>query len=367
MGILYFATNRDRQNLGKHLDRTRRIQLQRGGYHWLDMKKYMSHYLATTDSSTMPPEVIIPNSEEWVFQKFLSSPNVKRIIIGVHGFNVALHGALTSFSILADTLQHTPAFGSNLITDPTTAEAAILLNTSGTELTAFVGYSWPSDGKMTRYQADRVEAVSSASSLANLIGCIRLKNPAAQVHVIAHSMGNYLTCTMLQKLVDKEITPLDANDDIRNRVERIDRGGDQKFFIDRYIMLAPDVERRHVTQCDVDNDFNTRAEYLGPFYAGLKHLVGEVHLFYSRFDTALKASKLEKEGRELITGIGEFFTGDNPDTRWESSLGLNPAPNVAPPNMYSYNGVTLTNREIDHGDYFDALPIADKIAAVLTA
>ena len=81
MPIRYFATNRDRENLGRDIDRQRRIKLQKGGYHWLDMYHYMSHYLATTDTTTMPPEVIIPDSEATVFTPFLSRPAVKRIIV----------------------------------------------------------------------------------------------------------------------------------------------------------------------------------------------------------------------------------------------------------------------------------------------
>lgn len=71
MQIRFFATNRDRQNLGLNVDRDTRIKLLKFGYHWVDMKKYMAHYLATTDPSTMPPGVIIEDSEETVFNKFL--------------------------------------------------------------------------------------------------------------------------------------------------------------------------------------------------------------------------------------------------------------------------------------------------------
>jgi len=130
-------------------------------------------------------------------------------------------------------------------------------------------------------------------------------------------------------------------------------------------MLAPDVERRAVTQCDVDAVQGIPAEYLGPFYAGLYHLVQEVHLFYSRFDTALQASVIEKEGRETLEKVKEVFTGVDLENRWESSLGLNPLPPLAPPNMYDHNGTTLANRKLDHGDYFDALAIGEKISEII--
>lgn len=385
--VRYFATNRDRENLGRDTNRTDRIKLQKGGHHWLDMRRYMSYYLSTTDPATMPPQIVIVNSDETVFEHFISKPAIKRVIIGIHGFNVELQGALTAFSVMADTLRSTTALGPTLVTDPFVREwdpAAnrlneILddrLNQANRDLTAFVGFSWPSNGKVLDYQSDRTEAVSSAPALANLIARIRVKNPTARVHIIAHSMGNYLTCTMLGKLVSKEINPLDVNESIQAQIERRDMGGGSQSFVDRYIMLAPDVERRHFTQCDIDMSIspqdpkpsalqNPKSEYLGPFHAGLKHLVGQTHLFYSRFDAALKASRVEKEAREVLGRVKEVFTGPDANNLWEDSLGLNPAPSVAPLNMYSHNAVAITNREINHSDYMDAQPIAEAISEII--
>lgn len=364
MHIKYFATNRDRENLGRDIKRKARIQLQRGGYHWIDTKQYMSHYLATTDPTTMPSEAIIQDSQDKIFGEFLNYPSIKHIIICIHGFNVHLHGALTSFSVLVDTLKKNTELGSTLITDPTTEEAKIRLKTMN-NLTAVVGFSWPSNGSVWDYGSDREEAVSSASPLANLISKIIYQNPNAKIHLIAHSMGNFLTCTMLEKLVNKDITPQYINEQIEKKLKRRNDVGEGTFFVDCFIMLAPDVERRHVTQCnkhgseEVKND---KANYLGPFYAGLHHLVGGVDLFYSKHDSALKASKIEKEVREKKGKVKEILTGADLNNLWEDSLGLNPAPQLAPPNMYSYNASTLSNRPIDHGDYFDTVTIAEKIS-----
>jgi esterase/lipase superfamily enzyme len=384
--IRFFATNRDRHNLGRNVKREQRIQLQKGGYHWVDMKKYMAHYLATTEPSSMPPEVIITNSEEDVFKVFLNKNNVKHIIIGIHGYNVSFHGALTSFSVLADTLSIALKLEKSdltLITDPIVYEefkaASDGVNVKGIKikydpiledpnkkLIAFVGFSWPSNSKVVDYLPDRVDAVGAAPALANLIGYIRTQNPNAKIHIIAHSMGNYLTCHMLGDLVTKTIKPIYYNDAIERQLERQDLGGENAFFIDRYLMLAPDVERREVTQCDVDSLSGTVSEYSGPFFAGLRHLVQETHVFYSRYDNALKASVIEKDvvHESLQRGI-EVFTSPDLQKRWESSLGLNPLPALAPINMESHNATTLTNRTIDHGDYFDALDIAKKIAEVI--
>jgi esterase/lipase superfamily enzyme len=360
MHIKYFATNRDRENLGRDINRDTRIKLQRGGYNWIDTKQYMSYYLATTDPTTMPSEAIIKDSQKEIFDNFLNHPSIKHIIVCIHGFNVHLHSALTSFSVLIDTLKKTTKLGSTLVTDPTTDEAKVRLS-SMNNLTAVVGFSWPSNGSVLDYASDRLEAVSSASTLANLISAISEQNPNAKIHIIAHSMGNFLTCTMLGKLVNEDISTLYQNEQIEKKLKRRDRGGEGAFFVDCYIMLAPDVERRHVTQCDKHGSFG-KATYLGPFYAGLYHLVGGVYLFYSRHDSALKASKVEKEAREKIGAIKEIFTGSDLNNLWEDSLGLNPAPELAPSNMYSYNASTLSNRPIDHGDYFDTVTIAQKIS-----
>jgi len=117
--------------------------------------------------------------------------------------------------------------------------------------------------------------------------------------------------------------------------------------------------------------------YIGPFFEGLFHLVGGVYLFYSRHDQALKASKVEKELRERKGAVKEFIVGRNmenrresklwddnqwDDNRWEDSLGLNPAPPVAPPNLYSFNASTLANMQIDHGNYFDTRGVVKTIA-----
>jgi esterase/lipase superfamily enzyme len=368
--IRFFATNRDRKNLGRDINRDKRITLQEGGYHWVDMKKYMAYYLATTDRSNMPSQSIIQNSDKTIFDEFLLKKSVKRIIIGIHGFNVSFEAALTSFSLLADCLS--PAlkkFGSTLITDPDDPITKPVSDDPNHDVTAFVGFSWPSNGKVLEYLSDRAEAVQTSPILSNLIGYIRTKNPTAEVHIIAHSMGNYLTCNMLSGLIDKVFKPFSEgnNADIEKQLKRQDQGGENAFFIDRFFMLAPDVERREVTQCDDDDDpKDPKSQYLGPFHAGLKHLVQETHLFYSRFDSALKVSVVEKDFvQESFQKGVELFTGTDLKKRWESSLGLNPLSSLVPENMYDHNATVLTNRAIDHGDYFDAPAIIEKIAAII--
>ena len=395
--IRYFATNRDRENLGRDVSRSTRLKMQKGGYNWIDTKAYMSYYLAETNPDRMPPEALIHASQEPVFDNFIGKPSVRRVLICIHGFNVPLHGAITAFTVLADTLKYTNLFGedsnnSELIVDPTIKESKQKLNDPQNNLTAVVGFSWPSNGSILNYNSDRTEAATSAPVLANLISVIREANPGAAIFVIAHSMGNFLTCTMLHDLAEQKYTPLRNSAQEKDRLRfRGEKQDGTKFFLDGYFMLAPDVERRHVTKCyksgeptfenekltfeekairearsspipDATLGGNENVYYLGPFFEGLLHLVGGIYLFYSRHDQALKASKVEKEIREHKDDLKEFFMGRDQDNLWEDSLGLNPAPPLAPPNMYSFNASTLCNMQIDHGNYFDSMGIAEKMA-----
>jgi len=399
--IRYFATNRSRENLGRDVSRSDRLKMQKGGYNWIDTKAYMSYYLAETDPNKIPVEALITSSQEPIFDNFLSKPSVKRILICIHGFNVPLHGALTSFTVLADTLKATGRFGddpqsSDLIVDPTTDESKQKLDEPDNVLTAVVGFSWPSNASLLDYNSDRTEAATSAPVLANLISVIRQANSAAEIFVIAHSMGNFLTCTMLHDLAEEKYKPIDYQASEQDRLRfRGDKEDKQKFFVDAYFMLAPDVERRHVTKCYISGEpsyasesFSKESEgknipiskgqifgeqetenvyYLGPFFEGLHHLVGGVHLFYSRHDRALKASRVEKETREFKEDIKGFFGMRDMENLWEDSLGLNPVPPLAPPNMYSINASTFCNMQIDHGNYFDVMGVAEAIAkAIMT-
>jgi len=379
--IRYFATNRDRERLGNRFQANERIKLQEGGYHWVDTDRCMAQYLGTTDPTFIPLEAVVQDSKQEVLAVMLADASIRQVVIGIHGFNVPLHGAITSFSLLAEAVQQEIArAGALLVMTPEEFNMA-----AGREKIVFIGFSWPSDGSVLAYQSDRNEATQSTAALANLIGLIRTKNPSTKVSVIAHSMGNFLTCTMLSDLVNRLHWPAQAYEQdprgaaLKKRLERRrdDANGNliqeqDDSFLDLYIMLAPDVERREVTQCgkvevqDGRLAANGQLEYNGPFYGGLKHLVGHTHLFYSRHDNALKASVLEKEAlREPLSKLKERLTGTDLQRRWESSLGLNPLPSLAPPNMTGHNATLLTNRPIDHGDYFDAPQIIREIAGLL--
>lgn len=102
-------------------------------------------------------------------------------------------------------------------------------------------------------------------------------------------MGNFLACHTFPALVDKHIVPASAveNPNIMQLLERGEKDTDTEnatrdndvWLVDNYVMLAPDVERRHVTKC-MSGEGET--DYVGAFYSGLQHLVRRKVNVYSR-------------------------------------------------------------------------------------
>ena len=382
MSIRYFATNRDCENLGRDFSRDERINLQKGGYHFVDMEAYMSYYLSEVDSKTMPRGVVVEKSQEDVFDNFLNKEKVGSVVICVHGFSVHFHDAQTWYGILTDALRHTKSLNNRVITDPKNQLDMELLNSDDVgkgELTAFIGFSWPSNGNVLSYLSDQGEARSSAHVLANLITRIRRMENNPNVNLICHSMGNFLVCHMFKQLVKEESLPYEPDakklEALKIRIGRDTADPEKRYFVDRYIMLAPDVERRHVTKCvEIKGE---KEPYVGQFYSGLEHLAGQVHNFYSRFDGALAISNYEKAPRKaLVSAKGMLdkltfgmidFLERNPDEKWEQRLGATQHPIIAPPNMVSHNAVELSGREIGHSDYVDSKEIAEEIANILVS
>lgn len=314
------------------------------------------------------------------------------MVICGHGFSVHFHDAQTWYGILTDTLKHTEDLHSRVVTDSENQQDMEFLNSDDVgkgELTAFIGFSWPSNGNVFSYLSDHGEARSSAHVLANLITRIRRMENNPNINLICHSMGNFLACHMFKQLVKEESIPHEPDPEklkaLRVRMGRIENGitvdSKAKHFVDRYIMLAPDVERRHVTKCvkipDNIGKSNEEAPYVGQFYSGLEHLAGQVHNFYSRFDGALAISNYEKAPRKaLVSAKGMLdkltfgmidFLERNPDEKWEQRLGVTQHPIIAPPNMESHNVVELSGREIGHSDYVDSKEIAEEIAKILVS
>lgn len=437
-GIRYFAINRDMETLQQL--RGDRLSLWSGGYYFVDMARYVPHYMETVQSRTLPGHCVVASSDDTVFREFLCHPKVGAVAICVHGFNVHLHEAYFWFRTLTDTLGSAPTLRNRFVCDAAdiaavearvTAEGGTLEDGS---LIAFIGFSWPSDGSVLSYLSDQREAVGSASALANLVS--RLHVWGRRVNLVCHSMGNHLACHMLAGLVDKKLQPKNfvdvlagdkprhtellhhqLMDLVKRKTDRMTanvdadmniRGPDKAplWFIDRYIMLAPDIERRQVTKTTVPVQEVTdvtspvaipgrtasakpvaaeipttqtrtveRETFVGIFHGGIEHLVGHAYNFYSRFDGALAISNAEKGPRKVMVGakalLDKMTMGlvdwleRNPDERWEQRLGASPHPPGAPPNMKSFNATEISDREIGHSDYIDSRPLAYMVGMIL--
>ena len=379
--IKFFATNRAMENLGQTVsksDRHIRHKLSEGGYYFVNMEDYMKFYLGTTDASTMPKGAVILDSKKDVFEDFLSNDQIGAIVVCVHGFNVELYEAFTWFRILTDTMKNLPKVGKFIVTSPDELQSNAQAKKDS--LTAFIGFSWPSNGNVLSYPSDQKEAIASKAAFGGLLA--RLKSTGKSLNLVCHSMGNFLVCHTLAALVNKLLIPPVAINDrnFRNLIERGEKDVDtevvtregENWLIDNYVMIAPDVERRHVTKCD---DSNAETDYVGPFYSGLQHLVRRKINFYSRFDGALAISDIEKVPREIGLGIGDAvskltlglldFLERNPDQRWEKRLGEAPAPVNAAPGFISINATELANRKIDHSDHIDSSPVVARIVQEL--
>lgn len=67
----------------------------------------------------------------------------------------------------------------------------------GGQACAFI---WPSDADLFDYSEDRRDALASVGDLADLIELVAKRDQPGRVHVLAHSMGNYLVLQALQRV-----------------------------------------------------------------------------------------------------------------------------------------------------------------------
>lgn len=377
--LQYFATNRSMEALGKAVQSSEsRHKLSEGGHYFVDMDKYMRHYLGTIDADEMPVGAIIQNSQNEVFDNFLTDARIGRVVVCVHGFNVELFEAFTWFRVLTDTMKHIEGVGERVITSPDDLNNAP--DAEAGSLTAFIGFSWPSKGSVLSYPSDQKEAIGSKAAFSALLA--RIRSSGKPINLICHSMGNFLACHTFAALVNKLLVPPLALKDPNLGIlfERGNKVGateeitkdDANWLIDTYIMIAPDVERRHVTKCAADG---VETEYVGPFYSGLQHLVKRKVNVYSRFDGALAVSNIEKAPREVMHSVGDTaskltfglldFLERNPDQKWEKRLGESPAPINAAPGFTSINATEIADRKMDHSDHIDSRHVVARIVAEL--
>jgi esterase/lipase superfamily enzyme len=133
-----------------------------------------------------------------------------------------------------------------------------------------VGFSWPSSGKTKNYLSDREEVRDSVPAFVRFLRDVNdflLKHERdcfATSYCIAHSMGNYLLRKGMEYLSDHLGTPVGRS------------------MFNETVMLAADLASK-----DIEKD--GKGSYIADFSR-------RVHVYYSKYDRALKASSAKRFG-----------------------------------------------------------------------
>ena len=133
-----------------------------------------------------------------------------------------------------------------------------------------IGFSWPSSGRTTHYLSDREEVRDSVGSFTRLLLEIndlatRNENDCfSTTFCIAHSMGNYLLRKGMEYLSDFLGTP------------------EGRLLFSETVLLAPDLSSK-------DIEYYGKGRYISDFSR-------RVHVYYSKYDRALKASSVKRFG-----------------------------------------------------------------------
>ena len=133
-----------------------------------------------------------------------------------------------------------------------------------------IGFSWPSNGGVVGYLADREEARDSVPALVRFLADINtylVKHEPqciATTFCVAHSMGNYVLRKGMEYLSDHLGTPIG------------------RMMFSETVMLAPDL-------ASGDLEVDGKGTYIAQFSR-------RVHVYYSPYDRALKASSTKRFG-----------------------------------------------------------------------
>lgn len=149
-----------------------------------------------------------------------------------------------------------------------------------------IGFSWPSSGKVAYYLSDREEARDSVGAFTRFL--VDINNLATSneqdcfstTFCIAHSMGNYLLRKGMEYLSDYLGTPAG------------------RLLFDEMVLLAPDLSSK-----DIEADGKGR--YISDFSR-------RVHVYYSKYDRALKASSAKRFGGDRLGRHGPKDYGNLP-------------------------------------------------------
>jgi hypothetical protein len=141
-----------------------------------------------------------------------------------------------------------------------------------------VGFSWPASSSVLKYLSDREEVRDSVPAFTRFL--VELndfltrheRDCFSTSFCIAHSMGNYLLRKGMEYLSDALGTPVG------------------RMMFSETVLLAPDLAS---TDLEVDG----KGQYIADFSR-------RVHVYYSRFDRALKASSVKRFGGRRLGRSG---------------------------------------------------------------
>lgn len=177
----------------------------------------------------------------------------KRVLVFVHGFNNRFDEAVFRFA--------------QIVHDSKSQAVPVL-------------FTWPSRGEIAlrAYTYDRESANYSRDALEELLATLSRDRNVAEINVVAHSMGNWITLEALRaRAIERASAPKRAHvDKIRN-----------------VLLVAPDV--------DVDV-FRSQIQRMGRYRP-------HIELFVSRDDTALDVSKILWGG---IPRMGDVNINEEP-------------------------------------------------------
>lgn len=150
-----------------------------------------------------------------------------------------------------------------------------------------IGFSWPSAGIETHYLSDREEVRDSVGAFTRFlidINDLATRNERdcfSSIFCIAHSMGNYLLRKGMEYLSDYLGNP---------------KG---RMLFDETVLLAPDISSK-----DIEKD--GKGSYISDFSR-------RVHVYYSKYDRALKASSIKRFGASRLGRHGALGLNNLPD------------------------------------------------------
>lgn len=162
--------------------------------------------------------------------------NRRKVLVFVHGFNNRFDEAVFRFA--------------QIVHDSKSQAIPVL-------------FTWPSRGEVAlrAYTYDRESANYSRDALEQLLATLSKDPHVAEINVVAHSMGNWITLEALRaRSIQKAAAPS------RNRSDKLKNA----------LLVAPDV--------DIDV-FRSQIQRMGPYRP-------RIELFVSRDDTALDVSKI---------------------------------------------------------------------------